>query len=140
MLTDIFFLIVEAFAGKDLTELFNYMVEYFINFDAEVERAELLRLEKEQEKEAQLKVGGVAAAEIPESATEATNADQEEGEEVSDSMDIDNQEEEDSMLIDEEDPAGKTDRVTDCPWPLNLLAFLIRLGMYMLYRLKSYND
>lgn len=136
MLANYFFnFIVAAFAGKDLTELFNYMAEYLINFDAEKERVELLRLEKEQEKEEQLKVGGVAAAEFPLIVEEACDNNVDKDTDMNDTMDVDNDSNSDSMIVEEAQP----ETVTECPWPLNLLAFLIRSGTEKIYRYNSTN-
>ncbi len=126
-----------------MTKLFNYLAEYLINFDGAKERAELLRLEKEKEKEAQVKAGGVAA-EMPEKnedAEEDENHDEDEEIEMqsdqeidgaSDDMEVD-EAEEDSMAVEDyvEDEKPDHAKVADSPWPLNLLAYLARFGMHI---------
>jgi hypothetical protein len=100
---------LEAFAGKDLTEVFNYMIEYFINFDAAKELAELVRLEQEQDgKKPTLNI--VAENEAEEEVTEQGEEDEENEEN-----------EEDEEEEDEEN------EFSGSPWPLNLLAQIIRV-------------
>jgi hypothetical protein len=107
-------MIVEAFAGKDLTEVFNYMVEYFINFDAAKELAELVRLEQEQDGKKPI-LNIVAENEAKEEVTEQGEEDEE------------NEENEEDEEEDEEN------EFSGSPWPLNLLAQIIRIGKYLIW-------
>lgn len=110
----------EALVGKDLIELFNYLAEYLINFDGSKEAAELSRLEQEQD-------GKRALISAAEEETEKTQhvPEEEEGEEFEES-------EEDEEIEDEDDDKTQS----ECPWPLNVLAQIVRIGRLYFRPLK----
>lgn len=116
---------MEVYEGRDLTTLFHFMAERLINFDEDVNTLD----EKEQNNSDR----GTESLKSP-------TADSDKKMIIGSNSENDIDKDQGSMLESGEDlmNSKEVDQDQKEPWPLNILAFLIRIGKYLVFIMINY--